>query len=130
MTTAVPDILARIVERKLQELAAAPPDRDRLERLAEQRIADRRDFAAALTSPFPAIVAESKKASPSKGVLALDYDPPARARAYEAGGAAALSVLTDATFFQGELAHLEAARGAVPLPVLRKDFTLSRYHVA
>jgi indole-3-glycerol phosphate synthase len=122
MTTAVPDILARIVEHKRAELAGVRPMRDRF----EQRIAERRnfrDFAAAI-SAGPAIISEIKKASPSKGVMAPDFDPACIARAYERGGAAALSVLTDREFFQGSLADLESARGACGLPALRKDFTI------
>ena len=77
----------------------------------------------------PSIIAEIKKASPSKGVLAEVFRPAEIARAYEAGGAAALSVLTDGKYFQGSLANLEEARGAVGVPVLRKDFTIDEVHV-
>ncbi len=89
----------------------------------------RRDFAAALRANRPAIISEIKKASPSKGVLIEDFRPADLAVAYEQGGAAALSVLTDRDFFQGSLSHLKAARAACRIPVLRKDFTVSEYHV-
>jgi indole-3-glycerol phosphate synthase len=89
----------------------------------------RRDFRAALLRRSPAIIAEIKKASPSKGVLREDFDPASLAQDYQQGGAAALSVLTDAPFFQGSLTHLSAARQAVNLPALRKDFTLEEYDV-
>jgi indole-3-glycerol phosphate synthase len=103
--------------------------RKQWERQAEQSRAHRRDFRRALAAPAPAIIAEIKKASPSKGLLARDFDPVRLAREYAAGGAAALSVLTDEAFFQGSLADLAAARGVCGLPVLRKDFTLDENHV-
>ena len=127
MIETVPDILARIVAKKRVELAEVRPLRAELERCAEQ--ARPRDFRAALAARDPAIIAEIKKASPSKGLLAADFDPPQLARGYQRGGAAALSVLTDAPFFQGSLADLEAARAAVALPVLRKDFTIDAVQV-
>jgi len=126
----VPDILARIVAHKREELAGLAPHLDSWERAAEARLADRRDFRAALCARTPAIIAEVKKASPSRGLLCPDFDPSRIARQYRLGGAAALSVLTDETFFQGSLADLEAARAAVPLPVLRKDFTIADSHIA
>jgi indole-3-glycerol phosphate synthase len=129
MLDSVPDILARIVAHKREELAAAPLPREELERLAEVQARSRRDFKAALKREGPAILAEIKRASPSKGVLAADLDPARTARAYAAGGAAALSVLTDRAFFQGSLEDLRAAREAVAIPVLRKDFTIDEYHV-
>ncbi|MCW5980895.1 MAG: indole-3-glycerol phosphate synthase TrpC [Bryobacteraceae bacterium] len=125
----VPDILSRIVERKRADLDRLIPQRLELERRAEECAASRRDFRKALESRAPAVIAEIKKASPSRGVLAQDFDPVRLGRAYEAGGAAALSVLTDAEFFQGSLADLETARGAATLPALRKDFTIHELHV-
>jgi len=128
MVRAVPDILARIVEHKRAELVRDSSRRGELERRAAER-KDYRDFRLALTAHPPAIIGEIKKASPSKGVLAGHFDPVSIARMYSNGGAAALSVLTDRQFFQGALGDLEAARAAVSLPVLRKDFTLDEFHV-
>jgi indole-3-glycerol phosphate synthase len=126
MVKAVPDILARIVDQKKAE-----PRRltSQLVSRAEQSIPDRRDFAAALHRDTPAIIAEIKKASPSKGVFAADFRPASIAADYERGGAAALSVLTEAPNFQGSLDDLESARASVAIPVLRKDFTIGEFDV-
>ena len=126
MVHVIPGILARIVERKREELARDSARLGELEKRAIER-RDFRNFKAALKRP--AIIAEIKKASPSKGVLREQFDPAAIARQYQQGGAAALSVLTDRDFFQGSLADLEAARAATRLPVLRKDFTIDDFHV-
>lgn len=125
----VPDILSRIVARKQAGLISLRKRFSELERRAEKSATNRRDFGQALAGGAPAIISEIKKASPSKGLLARSFDPPGIARAYEAGGASALSVLTDEEFFQGNLADLAAARAAVSLPVLRKDFTIDPCHV-
>jgi indole-3-glycerol phosphate synthase len=127
----VPDILARIVARKREEVARSVGDRAKWETLAEARLPERRDFRAALESPSVAvhIIAEIKKASPSKGLLAADFDPARIAAVYARGGASALSVLTDESFFQGSLAYLETARAAAPLPALRKDFTIAESQI-
>ena len=129
MTPYTPDILARIVARKHEELARAEKPAAELRRLAEAARFGKRDFAAALRGQRPAIIAEIKKASPSRGVLIEDFRPAELAAKYESGGAAALSVLTDRDFFQGSLLDLGAARAATALPVIRKDFTVSEYHV-
>src|SRR5438045_1193366 len=97
--------------------------------IAEREKRNRRDFAAALRSKRPAIISEIKKASPSRGVLVADFQPAVLAKQYANGGAAALSVLTDYEFFRGSIADLQAARAACELPVIRKDFTISEYHV-
>jgi indole-3-glycerol phosphate synthase len=123
LTGTVPDILARIAATKREEAAAVRASVHSLDAAAEASIAQRRDFRAALRKS-PAIIAEVKKASPSRGVLAADFDPVRIARAYEQGGAAAVSVLTDGPYFQGSLSHLESARAAITLPALRKDFTI------
>jgi indole-3-glycerol phosphate synthase len=121
----VPDILARIVATKREEVSAAEVSLSAWESAAEARTAGRRDFCAALRAKAPAIIAEVKKASPSRGVLSADFDPSRLARAYQSGGAAAVSVLTDGPYFQGALSDLEEARAAIQLPVLRKDFTIA-----
>jgi indole-3-glycerol phosphate synthase len=124
MVQKLPDILSRIVARKRVELEAVQARLPELERRATQALPLHRNFRATLARDCPAIIAEIKKASPSKGVLSADFDPVRLAQSYARGGAAALSILTDEQFFQGSLADLEAARTAVSLPVLRKDFTI------
>src|SRR5258708_7002863 len=128
MVHAVPDILARIVDHKRAELSQNFSRRGELEQRAATRT-DHRDFRAALISKQPAIIAEIKQASPSRGTLSTNFDPAAIARSYASGGAAALSVLTDAKFFQGSLDDLAHARASVKIPVLRKDFTIDEFHV-
>jgi len=128
MAVGVPDILARIVNNKRVELRETAQQRAELERMAAAR-ANARNFREALTSSEPAIIAEIKKASPSKGILLEAFHPAAIARMYASGGAAALSVLTDFDFFKGTLSDLCAARAAVDVPVLRKDFTIDEVHV-
>lgn len=128
------DILDRILARKVEEIAArhaAVPLDDLVARVGD--LPDTRGFAAAMEAKIadgqPAVIAEVKKASPSKGVIRADFHPAEIARSYEAGGAACLSVLTDADFFQGSEAYLQQARAACSLPVLRKDFIIDPYQV-
>lgn len=125
----VPDILARIVSVKEAGLRALRERGPALERLAADNVDNHRDFAYALRAAPPAVIAEVKKASPSRGLLSLDFQPARTARQYEHGGAAAISVLTDEEFFQGSLADLEVVRAACHLPVLRKDFTIDPLHI-
>jgi indole-3-glycerol phosphate synthase len=111
-----------IVEHRRQRPLASLVD-------AELYRARRRGFAAALAQPGRAIIAEVKKASPSRGLIRPDFDPRTIAQGYQRAGARAISVLTDAPFFQGSLAYLEAIRHVVDLPLLRKDFLLDPYQV-
>ena len=126
------NILEKIVWEKDREVAAAR-DRVPLDQLKRQvaELPAPRDFVAALRAACrkPAVIAEVKKASPSKGVLREDFDPVAIARGYAAGGASCLSVLTDRKFFQGGFEVLVAVRQAVELPLLCKDFILSPYQL-
>ncbi|HAZ42077.1 MAG TPA: indole-3-glycerol phosphate synthase TrpC [Methylococcaceae bacterium] len=135
MSEATPDILNQILKRKAEEIkersARSPLD----EQLRRAEIQDApRGFIASmkkrLAAGQPAIIAEIKKASPSKGVIRPDFHPAAIARSYEAHGAACLSVLTDCDFFQGCERYLEEARAATRLPVIRKDFIVDPYQVA
>jgi indole-3-glycerol phosphate synthase len=123
-------VLERIVEAKRAEIAAAR-ERASLDTVkAQARSASAvRDFVGALRAKRPAVIAEIKKASPSRGVLREQFEPAAIARSYERAGAACLSVLTDREFFQGAAEHLVAARRACALPVLRKDFVIEPYQV-
>ncbi len=129
MIETIPDILARIVATKRVEAAAGEGALASWEAVAEAQLPRRRDFCAALRGKTPAIIAEVKKASPSRGVLAADFDPARTARSYQAGGAATVSVLTDAPYFQGSLSDLEAARNAIELPILRKDFNIAHSQI-
>lgn len=129
-----PDILKKILARKFEEIserARTMPSEQLVERVADAPVA--RGFLAALRGKVargdPAVIAEIKKASPSKGVLREDFQPDEIAVSYEKGGAACLSVLTDRDFFQGADEYLQRARAACSLPVIRKDFFVDPYQV-
>lgn len=129
------DILGRIVETKREEVSAGKRRRDAvsMRRAAEERAGEARGFTAAMrrasAGSGTAVIAEIKKASPSRGVIRERFEPRAIAESYERHGAACLSVLTDERYFQGALDHLEAARGACALPVLRKDFVVDPWQI-
>lgn len=119
-------ILERIVAAKRSEVAAARRRRAEVDVSAAPPV---RDFVAALKTKRPAVIAEIKRASPSRGVLRKDFDPAAIAKSYEKAGAACMSVLTDKEFFQGSGEDLVTARRASALPALRKDFIIDPYQV-
>lgn len=133
-TPEMPDVLRKILVHKTREVAARADAVSRTELLTRcaQQPPTRgfaRTIAARIAAGKPVVIAEIKKASPSKGVLRADFDPAAIARSYERGGAACLSVLTDSEFFHGSDADLVAARTACALPVLRKDFVIDPYQL-
>ncbi|MEW8432202.1 MAG: indole-3-glycerol phosphate synthase TrpC, partial [gamma proteobacterium symbiont of Ctena orbiculata] len=129
-----PDILLKIIRRKREEISerAAARSVDEL-RMQIEQAPEPRGFAAAIAARLAAgeagVIAEIKKASPSKGVLREDFQPAEIARSYARGGAACLSVLTDIDFFQGSDRYLQEAREACDLPVIRKDFIIDPYQV-
>jgi indole-3-glycerol phosphate synthase len=126
------DLLATIVAatRRAVEVRRQREPLPRVERAASSRVPAGRMFVDRLGRPDQInVIAECKRRSPSRGVLRADYDPVAIARGYAAAGAAAISVLTEPTFFDGSIDHLIAVRGAVNVPLLRKDFVIDRYQV-
>ncbi len=128
------DILNKILATKVIEVAAAKAKKP-LEQLREEAYAqpDPRDFVGNIVKKLDAnkaaVIAEIKKASPSKGIIRADFKPAEIAKSYEAGGAACLSVLTDVEYFQGSAEYLKQARAACKLPVLRKDFMIDPYQI-
>ncbi len=131
-TTTTPDLLTAIVaaSRRIVEVRREITSEAVLERRASERRPDRDAFARALRDrASPRVIAECKRRSPSRGILRQCYVPADHARAYADAGAAAISVLTEPTFFDGSLEHLAAVRAAVTLPLLRKDFIVTRYQV-
>ena len=133
--TDTPTVLKKIVERKWQEIAERKPQVSEAQLLNQAQQADApRGFVAAMEQALSegrsAVIAEAKKASPSKGVIREHFDPAAIAKAYESAGAACMSVLTDRDFFQGHEDFLMQARAACDLPVIRKDFIVDTYQIA
>jgi indole-3-glycerol phosphate synthase len=131
MTTTAPDLLATIVAatRRLVQVRQDAVPIAELERQT-QREPDGRAFVEALRTTIPPrVIAECKRRSPSRGILRDNYEPSAHARDYEAAGAAAISVLTEPTFFDGAPEHLRQVRAAVSIPLLRKDFIVTEYQV-
>jgi len=134
MSDNTPDILKKILANKVREITA-DCDAVSLKEMSERAATAPpvRGFIKCLHAKTadqqPAIIAEIKKASPSKGVIRENFDPVAIAQSYEQGGAACLSILTDREFFQGAPDHLTAARAAVQLPVIRKDFIVDQYQI-
>jgi indole-3-glycerol phosphate synthase len=127
-----PDLLATIVAaaRRITEVRAETIPLSKVERAASGRTPDGTAFRTALCDgPSPRVIAECKRRSPSRGILRQHYDAAEHARSYAGAGAAAISVLTEPTFFDGALEHLAAVRRAVTVPVLRKDFIVTRYQV-
>lgn len=134
MAVNTPDVLKKILKRKIEEISASV-EKESLSELSQRasHASAPRGFLAALQSSVvkgnSAVIAEIKKASPSKGVIREDFDPTAIARSYAEGGATCLSVLTDQDFFQGSAQYLMDARAACELPVIRKDFIVDQYQV-
>lgn len=134
LVAGIPDVLVKILARKDQEVAQRKTQVAANEMAAQARdVGPTRGFAEALRATVragkPAVIAEVKKASPSKGLLRENFNPAQIAESYEEGGASCLSVLTDVDFFQGSDDYLKQARAACSLPVLRKDFTVDSYQI-
>ena len=129
------DILNRIIEVKWEEVAAAKlkrslaSQREEAEARKDERLGFERSLRATIAAGHAGVIAEIKKASPSKGVIREDFQPALIAESYARNGAACLSVLTDERFFQGSIAYLRQARTACELPVLRKDFMVDEYQI-
>lgn len=129
MSSNVLDAIVGAARRSAAERARRTP-RSALERAAAERPARPSAFADAIGAPGIRVIAECKRRSPSKGVLCVDYRPDRIAASYAAAGAAAISVLTEPTFFDGSLDHLRSVRVAVDTPILRKDFVVTEYQVS
>lgn len=130
----IPDILVKILNRKREEIVERESNTSLPEFIEKAKTADSvRGFIRSIENKIsdgqPAVIAEIKKASPSKGILREDFNPAEIAKSYQAGGAACLSVLTDRDYFQGSEEYLRAARAACDLPVIRKDFIIDPYQV-